>query len=223
GENLDKMKEMGDPCSLVGHSTQSKGYRVYNKRTRMIVESIHIRFDEFKEVQRPNEHVPSQQELDLLFGPLYDEFFNACSTPQDKQPSMTIQPTSAQSTPTDVHVEENTNDQAEGEGEQLQDDKFTNPFCAPAQEEAESSSSNVGNSNVPNFNQPQVFDYRRMKDHPLDQVRRNPSRPMKTQRQLVTDPKMCMFTLTMSTAEPKNIKEVMADSAWIEAMQEELH
>nr|GEY71219.1 retrovirus-related Pol polyprotein from transposon TNT 1-94 [Tanacetum cinerariifolium] len=43
-------EKKGDPCILVGYSTQSKGYRVYNKRTRMIVESIHIRFDEFKEV-----------------------------------------------------------------------------------------------------------------------------------------------------------------------------
>ncbi|GKB96362.1 retrovirus-related pol polyprotein from transposon TNT 1-94, partial [Tanacetum coccineum] len=34
---------------------------------------------------------------------------------------------------------------------------------------------------------------------------------------------MCMFALTLSTVEPKNIKEAMADSAWIEAMQEELH
>nr|GEX83083.1 retrovirus-related Pol polyprotein from transposon TNT 1-94 [Tanacetum cinerariifolium] len=34
---------------------------------------------------------------------------------------------------------------------------------------------------------------------------------------------MCMFALTVSTAELKNIKEAMADSAWIEAMQEELH
>ncbi|GJS53175.1 retrovirus-related pol polyprotein from transposon TNT 1-94 [Tanacetum coccineum] len=34
---------------------------------------------------------------------------------------------------------------------------------------------------------------------------------------------MCMFALTVSTAEPKTIKEAMADSAWIEAMQEELH
>ncbi|GJV67133.1 retrovirus-related pol polyprotein from transposon TNT 1-94, partial [Tanacetum coccineum] len=34
---------------------------------------------------------------------------------------------------------------------------------------------------------------------------------------------MCMFALTVSTAEPKNIKEAMADSAWIKAMQEELH
>nr|GEY08942.1 retrovirus-related Pol polyprotein from transposon TNT 1-94 [Tanacetum cinerariifolium] len=32
-----------------------------------------------------------------------------------------------------------------------------------------------------------------------------------------------MFALTVSTADPKNIKEAMADSAWIEAMQEELH
>nr|GEV94030.1 retrovirus-related Pol polyprotein from transposon TNT 1-94 [Tanacetum cinerariifolium] len=49
-ENLYKMKEKGDPCILVGYSTQSKGYRVYNKRTRLIVESIHVRFDEIKEM-----------------------------------------------------------------------------------------------------------------------------------------------------------------------------
>ncbi|GKD62863.1 hypothetical protein Tco_1304971 [Tanacetum coccineum] len=42
--------------------------------------------------------------------------------------------------------------------------------------------------------------------------------PVQTRRQLATDPGMCMFALTMSTAEPKNIKESMADSAWIEAM-----
>ncbi|GJY04682.1 putative ribonuclease H-like domain-containing protein [Tanacetum coccineum] len=40
---------------------------------------------------------------------------------------------------------------------------------------------------------------------------------------LSTDPKMCMFALTMSIVEPTNIKEAMADSAWIEAMQDELH
>ncbi|GJZ86562.1 putative reverse transcriptase domain-containing protein, partial [Tanacetum coccineum] len=34
---------------------------------------------------------------------------------------------------------------------------------------------------------------------------------------------ICMFALTVSRTEPKNIKEAMADSAWIESMQEELH
>nr|GEW30311.1 retrotransposon protein, putative, unclassified [Tanacetum cinerariifolium] len=142
-------------------------------------------------------NVPSQQELDLLFGPLYDEFFNAGSNPQDKHPSTNIQPTLAPSTSTYVYAKENTDNQAEEE--QLQDDEFTNPFCAPTQEEAESSSYNI------------------------EQVRGNPSRPVQIRRQLATDPEMCMYALTVSTAEPKNIKEAMADSAWMEAMQEELH
>ncbi|GKB04352.1 retrovirus-related pol polyprotein from transposon TNT 1-94 [Tanacetum coccineum] len=261
GENLDKMKEKGDSCILVGYSTQSKGYRVYNKRTRLIVESIHLRFDEIKEIsetsvandtsglvpqrQTASDYdnpdpapelqnvfpsadttVPSQQELDLLFGPLYDEFFNDGtsrvnksssptdnSAPQDTNPSTNIHPTSEPTTPTNVHAEENNDDQAE----------FTNPFCTPVQEAAESSSRNLGNSNVHTFNQPQHSEYRWTKDHPLTQVRGNPSKPVQTRRQLATDPEMCMFALTVSIVEPKNIKEAMADSAWIEAMQEELH
>nr|GEU59627.1 hypothetical protein [Tanacetum cinerariifolium] len=52
GENLDRMKEKEDLCILVGYSTQSKRYRVYNKKTRMIVESIHICFDEIKGVSK---------------------------------------------------------------------------------------------------------------------------------------------------------------------------
>nr|GEV47589.1 retrovirus-related Pol polyprotein from transposon TNT 1-94 [Tanacetum cinerariifolium] len=112
GKNLDKMKVKGDSCTLVGYSTQSKGYRVYNKRTRLIVESIHLRFDEIKEMSETSvanntsglvlqrkkaldyhnfdpapqlqnfsssadTTAPPQQEFDLFFGALYDEFFNA--------------------------------------------------------------------------------------------------------------------------------------------------
>ncbi|GKD09277.1 retrovirus-related pol polyprotein from transposon TNT 1-94, partial [Tanacetum coccineum] len=47
--------------------------------------------------------------------------------------------------------------------------------------------------------------------------------PVQTRRQLAADPEMCMFALTVSIVEPKNINEAMADSAWIEAMQDELH
>nr|GEW34533.1 hypothetical protein [Tanacetum cinerariifolium] len=61
------------------------------------------------------------------------------------------------------------------------------------------------------------------KDHPLKQVRRNSSKPVQTRRQLTTYTEMCMFVLTISTAEPKNIKEAMADSAWFEAIQDELY
>nr|GEV09961.1 hypothetical protein [Tanacetum cinerariifolium] len=221
GKNLDKMKEKGDPCILVGYSNQSKGYHVYNKRTRMTVESIHIRFDEIKEVpetsvandtsglvpqrQKASDydnsdpdpqlhnvsssadaHVPSQQVLYLLFGPLYDEFFNA-------------------------------------EGEHLPDDEFTNPFCTPVQEVVESSSHNFGNSNIPTFNQPQVSKYRWTKNHPLEQVQGNPSRPVQTRRQLTADPEMCMFALTVTKGyaqeEGIDFKESFAPVARLEAVR----
>ncbi|GKF61845.1 hypothetical protein Tco_0181899, partial [Tanacetum coccineum] len=61
------------------------------------------------------------------------------------------------------------------------------------------------------------------KDHPLEQVIGNPSQSVRTRSQLETDGEMCMFALTVSRTEPKNIKEAMDDSAWIESMQEELH
>nr|GFD55430.1 Gag-Pol polyprotein [Tanacetum cinerariifolium] len=62
-----------------------------------------------------------------------------------------------------------------------------------------------------------------MKDHLLEQVIGNPSKSVRTRRQLESDGEMCMFALTVNRTEPKNIKEAMADSAWIESMLEELH
>nr|GFA28088.1 hypothetical protein [Tanacetum cinerariifolium] len=50
GENLDKMKEKGDACIFVGYYTQSRAYKVFNKRTRVIVETIHVNFDEMPQM-----------------------------------------------------------------------------------------------------------------------------------------------------------------------------
>ncbi|GJX70264.1 hypothetical protein Tco_0307435 [Tanacetum coccineum] len=72
------------------------------------------------------------------------------------------------------------------------------------------------------FYQPYQSEHQWTKDYLLSQVHVNPSKLVKTRPQLATDPKMCMFALTVTTAKLKNIKEAMTDSAWIEAMQEEL-
>ncbi|GJY40618.1 retrovirus-related pol polyprotein from transposon TNT 1-94 [Tanacetum coccineum] len=173
--------------------------------------------------------------MDLLFGPLYDEFFtagtsslNKSSSPtdnskqQDTPPTTNILSSTEPTTPTtNVNAEENNDNQAEDA--HFEPYEFVNPFYTPVQELAESSSQNVDNSNMHTFYQPHQSEHRWTKDHPLEQVHGNPSKPVQTRRQLATDPEMCMFALTVSTAEPKNIKEAMVDSAWIEAMQEELH
>nr|GEX37840.1 Gag-Pol polyprotein [Tanacetum cinerariifolium] len=155
----DKMKEKRDPCILVGYSTQSKGYRVYNKRTRLIVESIHIRFDEIKKMSE-----------------------------------------------TSV-----AND--------------TSGLVPQRQKASDYDNSDLKKNTYKTMNLPilSVHRYKKLLNHPLEQVRGNPSKLVQARRQLATDPEMCMFALIVSTAEPKNIKEAIADSAWIEAMQEELH
>ncbi|GJW64833.1 hypothetical protein Tco_0116717 [Tanacetum coccineum] len=103
------------------------------------------------------------------------------------------------------------------------DNTFVNPFATPSTSAAESSSSHyVDPSNMHTFYQPYPHKYQWTKDHPLEQVIREPSRPVLTRNQLRSDGDMCMYALTVSTVEPKNVKEAMTDPAWIESIEEEL-
>nr|GEZ77082.1 hypothetical protein [Tanacetum cinerariifolium] len=249
GENLDKMKEKGDECIFVGYSNQSRAYRVFHKRTRVIMESIHVNFDELPQmasdqnnsdlapecqtmalkhdslspgrkcqenVSHRDKTVTTLNELDLIFSLMFDELLNGPSQVVSKSSAVTTadesiqrqqqqttslvnhttseQSCQVQSHESTVTSNENIN-QAEphAENDQVADDEFINILSTPT------------------------------KDHPLEQVIRNPSQSVRTRRQLESDAEMCMFALTVSRTEPKNIKEAMEDSAWIESMQEEPH
>nr|GEX07092.1 copia protein [Tanacetum cinerariifolium] len=254
GENLDKIKKKGDECIFVGYSTQSRAYRVFNKRTRVIMESIHVNFDELPHMV--SDHISSDpapeyrtvttsKELDLLFSLMFDELLNGSSkvvskssvvcsadAPNQRQHHTTplnnhttpIPTCQVQSLAPTVTSSENIN-QAEtyAENDQVADDEFINIFCTPVQDQGETSSRHVDSSNMYTFYQRYPFEHRWTKDHPLEQVIVNPSQSVRTRRQLESNAEMCMFALTVSRTEPKNIKEAMADSAWIESIQEELH
>ncbi|GJQ94675.1 gag-pol polyprotein [Tanacetum coccineum] len=206
----------------------SKGYRVYNKRTRLIVESIHIKFDEIKEMMsdhNSSDLAPQRQEMSVENvssglvpqGQKASDYDNSDPVPprQNVVPSAEKTDSSHQGleflfsplleeyyNPTHDQAEENNNDQAPNAS--FQEAEFIQAhFCSRVHRNC--------------------HDFRWTRDHPLEQVRGNPSMPVQTRRQLATDPEMCMFALTVSIVEPKNIKEAMADSAWIEAMQDELH
>ncbi|GJY38106.1 retrovirus-related pol polyprotein from transposon TNT 1-94 [Tanacetum coccineum] len=103
------------------------------------------------------------------------------------------------------------------------DNTFVNPFANPSTSAAESSSSQyVDPSNMHMFYQSYPNEFQWTKDHPLEQVIGEPSRPVLTRNQLRSDGDMCMYALTVSTMEPKNVNKAMTDPAWIESMQEEL-
>nr|GEW72459.1 retrovirus-related Pol polyprotein from transposon TNT 1-94 [Tanacetum cinerariifolium] len=89
GENIDKIKEKGVACILVGFSTQSRAYRVYNKRTRVIVETIHVNFDEFPHMAS-DLAVTTSNELDLLFSLMFNELLNGTNQVVSKSFIVTV-------------------------------------------------------------------------------------------------------------------------------------
>nr|GFC38632.1 Gag-Pol polyprotein [Tanacetum cinerariifolium] len=168
-------------------------------------------------VSHGNKTGTTSNELDLLFSLMFDELLNGSSKVVSKSSAVTTAaaPNQCQqhTTPLNTHSthvptcqnppitttvisSENIN-QAEphAANDEVADDEFINIFSTP----------------------------RWTKDHPLEQVIGNPSQSVRTRRQLESNAEMCMFALTVSQTEPKNIKKAIADSAWIESMQEELH
>nr|GEY89040.1 hypothetical protein [Tanacetum cinerariifolium] len=192
GENLDKMKEKGDACIFVEYSTQSRAYRVFNKRTRMVIETIHVNFDKLPQMasDRVIGTVSTSNELDVQFSLMFDELLNGSSQVVSKSSAVTTADAPYQSqqqhtTPLNTLTtpEPTYND-------------FINIFCTPVQDQGETSSRHVDSSNMHTFYQRHPSEHQWMKDHPLEQVIGNPSQSIRTRRQLESDGEMCMFALT---------------------------
>nr|GEY22285.1 Gag-Pol polyprotein [Tanacetum cinerariifolium] len=189
--------------------------------------------------------VTTSNELDLLFSLMFDELLNGSSKVVSKSSAVSAADAPNQrqqlTTPLNIHTTpaptcqvptlvptvsspENINQaDTNAENDQVSYDEFINIFSTPVQDQGETSARHVDSSNMHTFYQRYPSEHRWTKDHPLEQVIRNPSQSVKTRRQLESDAEMCMFALTVSRTEPKNIKEALANSDWIESMQEDFH
>ncbi|GJS73764.1 retrovirus-related pol polyprotein from transposon TNT 1-94 [Tanacetum coccineum] len=202
----------------------------------MIVETIHVNFDELpKMMSHENtlslapQHLTTayeQHKNEVISNPsIVSDYTNTTrsTTPVAAESPPLIVPNTADPTTltAQIHVEEDNNNIKVNAT--FDAHESINPFATPVTEFGESSNRNVDPSNMHQLYQRNTSEYHWTKNHPLEQVRGNPSRPVQTRRQLATDLEMCMFAFTMSKIELKNIKEAMTDHVWIEAMQEELH
>ncbi|GJR96325.1 retrovirus-related pol polyprotein from transposon TNT 1-94 [Tanacetum coccineum] len=89
-----KIKPKADIGVFIGYSETSRGFRIYNRRTKKIMETINVKFDELTamafehdclepELQRFINHnssaeemnTPSKEDLDNLFGLMFEEYF----------------------------------------------------------------------------------------------------------------------------------------------------
>jgi len=61
-DSLGKFDSKSDKVIFLGYSSTSKAYRTYNLRTRILEESMHIRFDEFEELENQNKIIEEEEE-----------------------------------------------------------------------------------------------------------------------------------------------------------------
>nr|GEX38963.1 hypothetical protein [Tanacetum cinerariifolium] len=206
-EDIRKLGAKGDIGFFIGYSADSRAYRIYNRQTKKIMKTMNVSFDELSAMafKQRSSKPRLQCELDLLFEAMYDDYFGG-------QPSATVENVSTVQEPQDVD-ELNLNAMIDGT-------TFVNPFAisSTSTAQASSSSQNVDPSNMHTFYQLYPHEFQWIKDHPLEQVIGEPSRPVLIRNQLRSDGDMCLYALTVSTMEPKNVKEAMTDPAWIESM-----
>nr|GFA39957.1 retrotransposon protein, putative, unclassified [Tanacetum cinerariifolium] len=79
-EDIDKLGAKGDIGFFIGYSANSVAYRVYNRRTRKIMETMNVTFDELSELKLTyapsiiTPQRPSERDLDILFEPLHNDY-----------------------------------------------------------------------------------------------------------------------------------------------------
>nr|GEV17867.1 hypothetical protein [Tanacetum cinerariifolium] len=204
-EDIGKLGTKGDIGFFIGYSANSVAYKVNNRGTKKIMETINVTFDElstmaFKQnssrpgLQIAPRAIPAAPVLQNLQAPTASMSF------QDSAPV----PTNSSNTLVSAHNVDATSPQHTQQQRNLtpsptasvadnvlnvifEGDLFVNPFGTPSTESAVSSTQYVDPSNMHTFYQP------------------------------------CIYALTVSIMEPKTVKEPLTIAARIKSMQKELH
>ncbi|XP_073121349.1 uncharacterized protein [Henckelia pumila] len=224
GKNhLTAFDAKSDEGIFLGYSSISKAYRVFNKKTLNVEESTHVIFDEdlttdvvtnihqlsdlFQEIQLEN---GDQDESE-------DEASPLTRILQTPEPEL-VDPAAVEHNidePVDIH-QTHSIENIEEQHRETQDHHthYENP---------EPDQNNLSNQDI----EAQVISENQFntrlkwsKKHPLTSVIGNPTASLRTRGQMI---KELLHAAFISQVEPKKIEEALADSCWIDAMQEELN
>nr|GFA43943.1 hypothetical protein [Tanacetum cinerariifolium] len=259
-ENLGKLQPKADIGIFIGFAPTKKAFRIYNWRTRRIVETIQVDFDELTAMasehhnSRPtlNEMTPrtissglvpitspstsyvppSRNNWDLMFQPMFDELLNPPPSVVNQAPEAiapiveVIPPVNADSTgsPSSITVEQdapstsNSSKPTETQssvipqdvGDDNLDMEITHmgndplfsvpiPKVTSAQSTTPTSPQAIVQTNhpIPHHNS------KWMKDHPLNNIIGQLSRPVSTRLQLHEQALFCYYDAFLTSVEPK--------------------
>ncbi|GJS67989.1 retrovirus-related pol polyprotein from transposon TNT 1-94 [Tanacetum coccineum] len=236
-ENLGKLQPKTDIGIFIGYAPTKKAFRIYNRRTRRIIETIHVDFDELTAmaskhsssgpalhemtpatissglVSNPPPSTPfvppSRTDWDIVFQPMFNELLNPPPIDQDAPLPSNSQTTPETQPPVIPNdVEEDNHDI---EVAHMGNDPY---FGIPIPEVSsdQSSSSDTIHTNVHPDHQISEHNSKWTKDHPLENIIGELARPVSTRLQLHEQALFCYYDAFLSSVEPKTYKDALTQS-----------
>nr|GEV86004.1 hypothetical protein [Tanacetum cinerariifolium] len=192
-----KLQPKADIGIFIGYAPTKKAFRIYNRRTRRIVETIHVDFDELTTMASEqsssgnalNEMTPAT----IIQAESTDSPFSTSVDQDAPSPNKSQTTLETQSSVIPQDVEEDIHD---------------------------IEVAHIGNDSL--FGIPQQ-NSKWTKDHLLDNIIGQLSRPVSTRFQLHEEALFCYYDAFLTSVEPNTYKDALTQSWWIEAMQEELN
>ncbi|GJS55460.1 retrovirus-related pol polyprotein from transposon TNT 1-94 [Tanacetum coccineum] len=214
-EDLGKLQPKADIGIFVVHTPAKKAFWIYNRMTRLIIETIHVTFDELTTMASeqfssgpkpqlltlvthslglvPNPPSPTlfvpptKKDWEILFQPMFNEYFSPLtSVASPIHAVVALVPVNSTGTPSLTSVDQ---DAPSPIAHMDNDQYFGIPIPQPSFEE--SSSQLVIPNNVYSVNQPPEHISKWTKDQPINSVIGDPSRPVSTRHQLQTEALSC--------------------------------
>ncbi|KAG9451352.1 hypothetical protein H6P81_011317 [Aristolochia fimbriata] len=200
-ESLGKFAARSDEGIFLGYSTNSRAYRVYNKRTQVVMESINVTvFDDVSQSQRIDEDlsIPSPQ--------TQNDSIPDIEGVSEGVPVAQKDDTFIESPKDDTFIESPKDDTFI---ESPKDDTFIE---SPKVDTSIQDQSDV--TKRPS---------RIQKNHPTEAIIGDLNDGVKTRGKHVDFRDMVHFVCYTSSQEPKKVEEALHDEYWVLALQEELH
>nr|GEV49346.1 hypothetical protein [Tanacetum cinerariifolium] len=270
-EDLGKLRPTADIGIFVSYAPNRKGYRIYNKRTRRIMETIHIQFDELTEpmatvyistrpkpiLLRPRQissglvpdHVPAapyvpptNKDLEILFQPIFNEYFCKKYTNHDPVALPLRFSTMSSACDTENYNISPLSDSYPGVERpvppalvvQVLVISASTPSSTTIDQDAPSTSYLPSSSVVqPPISHQGIAAGPTIEDSPFAQADNDPfvnefasetsSNESSYGDVSLVEATQCLYNSVLSKVKPKNVKTSMDEACWFEAMQEEIH
>ncbi|GKD74706.1 retrovirus-related pol polyprotein from transposon TNT 1-94, partial [Tanacetum coccineum] len=224
-ENLGKHQAKADIGIFIGYAPKKKAYRIYSRRTRKIIETIHVHYDELTAMAfKQSSLEPAFHEMTLATpssklipnpppsAPYSTGTPSSTNVDQDAPSPSTSQTTpQSQSQEIPLYAEEESHDR---EVAHMSNDPYFG-ILIPDTVSKESSSTDVMHKNVQSDALIPKHLRKWTKDHPLQNIIGELSKPVSTRLQLHEQAMFCYYNSFLSSVEPKTYKDKLTKSCWV--------